>query len=384
MAVKQTSAQIALAFVEETTWGTTPSSPTMLELRAISETLDFQKGALKTEELKTHRMIENVIHGAQAVEGEIQCEFGNYLDKWLEAALHGRFSTGVLKLGQTLVQFTLERRLQSIGHAMRYTGVRPNGLRLQLAADEIAKISFPVMGKTMATAVDGLAGPSAWLVNEPSAAPAANDTSFAIDGGTTDPAADDQFVVYQAGSTTLRRSEQIYTISAYSAPDITFSPPLDVALVDNDILHIFRPATAVSTDDPMDAFSGALSEGGSAVAILTAIDLTIAQGTAAAKVIGSNQAQGLIPGAVAVTGTARLYVENLALYNKFVNGDYSTLQFTLQNPSGDSYAWLLPRIKYTGAKINKATGGAPVIQEMPFEAAYEAVTDLTAVKVTKS
>jgi Phage tail tube protein len=383
MAVKQTSSQIALAFVEETTWGSTPSSPSMLELRAISEALDFQKGDLKTEELKTHRMIENIVEGSHAVEGAIEAEFGNYLDKWLEAALYGRFTSSVLKLGQTLVQFTVERRLQSIGQAMRYTGVRPNGLRFVLEPEKIARITFPCMGKTMTTAINGLGGPSGWLVNN-GAGYAAGADEIAIDTGTTNPAAGDQFVIYQAGSAVLMRSDQIYTVSAYAAPDLTFSPPLDVALLDNDILHFFKPAAAVSTDDPMDAFSGALSEGGSSIAIVTGIDLAVAQGQEAAKVIGSNQAQGLIPGGVAITGTLKLYVENMALYDKFVNGTYSTLQFAVENPGGDVYTWLLPRIKYRGAKINKVTGGSPVIQEMPFEAAYDSAVEDTALKITKS
>jgi Phage tail tube protein len=383
MAVKATSAQIALAFVEETTWGTTPGTPTMLEARAISESLDFVKGNLRTEEFKTHRQVQNVIHGAHGVEGNVEFEFGNYLDKWLEAALYGRFTSNVLKLGQTLVQFTVERRLSSIGQAMRYTGVRPNGLTLTLEPDAIAKITFPVMGKTMTTAIDGLGGPSGWLVNN-GAGYAAGTGTIAIDTGSTNPAANDQFVIYQAGSTTAMRSDQIYTVSAYSAPDLSFTPLTDVALVDNDILHFVRPATAVTGDDPMDAFSGTLSEGGSSIAIVTGIELNIAQGQEAAKVIGSTQAQGLIPGGVVVTGTLRLYVENLALYNKFVTEGYSTLQFQLVKPSVNTYTWLLPRIKYTGAKINKATGGGPVIQEMPFEAAYDASTELTAVKITKS
>lgn len=383
MARKATGAQVAIAYVAETTWGTTPASPTMKELRCVSETLDHTRGGLVSEELKSHRQTQNLTHGTREAEGEIVCEFGDFLDDWLEAALYGVLSSNVLKLAQSLKQFTVERRVVSIGQSMQYTGIRPNGLKLNLAPEEIAKVTFPILGKDLSIAIDGLGGPSGWLVNEPVTPPAIGDANFDVDTGATNPAANDEFVVYQAGSTTTLRSDQVYKVSSYAANNVVFTPPLDVALVNNDILHFFRPATVVTNNDPMDAFSGSLSEGGSAQAIITGLDLEISQGAELAKVIGANVPQGIIEGGVAVTGTLRAYVENMTLFNKWLNENYSTLQFALTKSGGSTYTWLLPRIKYTGGKLNKPAGGGPIIEELPFVAVYD-TTEATSVKITKS
>ena len=48
MGKKATGAQTDLAYVAETTWGTTPASPTMSELRAVSESVDLTKGNLRS------------------------------------------------------------------------------------------------------------------------------------------------------------------------------------------------------------------------------------------------------------------------------------------------------------------------------------------------
>lgn len=381
---KATGAQTSIAYVVESVWGTTPASPTMKELRLKSETVDLNKGAVKSGEIKPHRMVQNLIHGVHNVSGEIACEFGNYLDDWLEAALFGQMAANVIKLGQYHKSFTVERRLHTIHQAFQYTGIRPNGLKLALKPDPaIAEISFPIVGKTLVTDNDALGGPQDWLQNDPTPA-VIGDTSVIVDTGTVNPAAGDTFVIYKASAPTEVRSEQIYTVVSYTPATFTivFSPSLDVNLADNDILHFIRPATVVSSADPMNSFGGALSEGGSAIAIVTGLDLEVSQGIDPAKTIGSNLPQELNESEATVKGTLRAYVENLTLFNKFLNESYSTLQVAITG-GGVTYTWLLPRIKYTGAKINKPADGKSIIQELPFEALYD-TTEGTSLKITKS
>lgn len=379
---KATGAQTSIAYVVESVWGTTPASPAMKELRCKSESIDLVKGAVKSGELKSHRMAQNLIHGMHEVGGEIACEFGNYLDDWLEAALFGQLAASVIKLGQFHKSFTVERRLHTIHHAFQHPGIRPNGLKLSLKPDPaIAEISFPVVGKTLVTDADALGGPQDWLVNDITP-PVIGDSQVIVDTGTVNPAVGDTFMIYKTSAPTEVRSEQIYTVSAFAASTITFAPNLDANLVDNDILHFIRPATVVSSADPMNSFGGALTEGGSAIAIATGLDLEVSQNIDPAKTIGSNLPQELVESEATVKGTLRVYVENLTLFNKFLNETLSTLQVAITG-GGVTYTWLLPRIKYTGAKINKPADGKSIIQELPFEALYD-TTEGTSLKITKS
>lgn len=377
----QGNAEIGLAYIAETSWGTTPAGA-LTELRVISDSIEFKRPELKSAQFYQHRQTLGSILGNHEVNGSINAEFGDYLDVFLESALMGAFSSNILKLGQTVKQFTVEKRLSRVGWSLRYTGVRANGFKLSLKPSAIAQIEIPVIGKTMTTNADCLNSPTGWLVNN-GAGYAAATTTIAIDTGATNPAANDQFTIYNAGSTTSQRGEQIYTVSSYSAPNLTFTPALDVAISDNDILHFAKPATAASANDPMNAFDGVLQEGGSTIAIVTGIDLSVGQGIEPANTIGANVPAALVAGAVEVSGTMELYIQNIALLTKFTGGTYSTLSLALTNGSS-TYTFLLPRIKYAGAKIAKAQGGSPAVMSMPFSGFYDGTTELTTIKVTKS
>lgn len=376
----QSNSNVGLAYIAEVTWGTTPAGA-LSELRALNDSVEFKRNELMSEEFKTHRQLTNTILGSHSVDGSLNFEFGDFVDAWLEGALMGTFASNILKLGQTLKHFTLEKRMVGVGWYHRITGVRPNGLKLSLAPGAISQLEIPVIGRTGAVAADGLTGPTGWLVNNV-AGYAAGSTTMTIDAGTTNFANLDQFVIYNAASTTVQRSEQIYTASSGSGTSVTFAPALDVAIVDNDILHAVRPATVITANDPYNTFSGTITEGGSSIAVVTNISLTVDQGQQPANVIGSAFPAAVVPGNVKVEGTMDLYVTNMALFTKFVNETYSTLQFALTNGS-TTYTWLLPKIKYTGSRMNKDKGGSPMQMQLPWRAVYDG-TELTSVKITKS
>lgn len=376
----QSNSNVGLAFIAESVWGTTPAGA-LSELRALNESVEFKRNELMSEEFKTHRQLTNTILGSHSVDGSLSFEFGDYLDAWLEGALMGAFAANILKLGQTLKHFTLEKRLVGTGQFLRYTGVRPNGLKINLAPGAISQLEIPVIGRTATNHIDALNGPTGWLVNNVGGY-SIGAVTMTIDAGATNFANLDQFVIFQAGSTTLQRSDQIYTASSGSATSVTFTPALDIAILDNDILHACKPATVVTANDPYNTFSGTITEGGSAIAIVTNIELMVDQGQAPANVIGSAFPAGVVPGNVKVEGKMDLYVSNMALFTKFTAETYSTLQFALTNGSS-TYTWLLPKIKYTGAKISKEKGGSPMVMSLPFRGVYDA-TEATSVKITKS
>lgn len=379
----QSNANTGWAYIAESVWGTTPAGA-LKEMRVLSDSIKLERSQNKSEEYKSHRQATNVILGSHGVSGSFKAEYGDYLDDWLESALCGAFSSNVLKLGQTLKHFTAERRLQGIGWSQQFTGVRANGLSLKMQPDPpFISLEIPVIGRTLVTAADGLNGPSGWLVNNV-AGYSVGATAMAIDTGTTNPAAGDTFTIYNPGSTAVQTSEQIYVVSSFGAGTVNFvSTPLDVAVADNAILHFFRPATVVTANDPYNSFTGALTEGGSALAIVTGLEMKLSQGMEPARPIFSLFPTAVVPGAVVVEGTLDLYLQNLALFNKFVNDTYSTLQFALTNGS-TTHTWLLTKIKYGGAETFKAGGGSPVVQKMPFVGVYEGTTDLTSIKITRS
>lgn len=131
--------------------------------------------------------------------------------------------------------------------------------------------------------------------------------------------------------------------------------------------------TASQTNSPFDSFTGTIEEGGSTIAIITGLELNLANGLEATQVVGSNTTPAIVPGRSNLTGTVSAYFENATLLTKFINETESSIEFTLGNGTTKSYTFLIPRIKYSGGD-NPASGEGPIVISMPFQALYDTST----------
>lgn len=158
-----------IRYVEEVTWGTTPSTPTMIDLRNTGTSLVLSKDTFQSEELRSDRHISDFRHGTQQVGGDINFElsYGEY-DAFLEAALFGTWATNVLKGGVDETFFTLERSQLDITQFGVFTGCYINTFNLTVAANAIVAGSFSVVGREASYSGTPLdASPTASLTNSP-------------------------------------------------------------------------------------------------------------------------------------------------------------------------------------------------------------------------
>lgn len=147
------------------------------------------------------------------------------------------------------------------------------------------------------------------------------------------------------------------------------------------------PLDAVPTDpiggEPFDAYSGAIQEGGVAIATLTGIDFSITNSLAPTFVIGSDVTPQLEYGWATVEGTVTAYFEDASLINKFINETETSLSFTADDPvGGGSYTFLIPRVKFNGASVPVSNEQSRVIT-LPFVGLYDSVTG-TNIRLTKT
>jgi len=141
--------------------------------------------------------------------------------------------------------------------------------------------------------------------------------------------------------------------------------------------------TAASSNQPFDSYSGTISDGGSAVSIVTSIDFSIQNSLAPTFVVGSDAAQSLEYGRAVVEGTMTVYYEDATLINKFLNETESTIEVSVDDPTGaNSYTFLFPRVKYNGASVPVQNPQSRLIT-MPFVGLYDA-TEGTNIKLTRT
>jgi hypothetical protein len=128
--------------------------------------------------------------------------------------------------------------------------------------------------------------------------------------------------------------------------------------------------TAPSSNSPVSYAGGSLTEGGTAIAYVTGVDVDLDNGVGQVGVVGSNVAPATFNGRSAIKGTLTALFKDQVMLNKFLNETESSLVITMVDPSSGQMTVRLPRIKYTGGDIAAPKDGATIIT-MPFVALHK-------------
>lgn len=139
--------------------------------------------------------------------------------------------------------------------------------------------------------------------------------------------------------------------------------------------------TAATTTSPMDGFNGSINEGGSSIAIITELSLTLENGLEPQNVVGSAAVAKNSIGRSNVTGSLTAFFEDETLYNKFLNETETSIEFVLSDGT-NTLTFEMPRVKYTDADV-PADGEGEVLITMPFQALYDS-GEGTNLRITRS
>jgi hypothetical protein len=282
----------SLAYIAETTFGTTPATPTFATLPFNTHSLDVTKDRVEGNEIQADRMPRVDRHGNKQAGGSIEVDLrkGDY-DAFLESAFLNSFSTNTLKIGTTPKYFSIEDAANDISQFRLFTGMSVSTLNVSIAPNQMVTATFDMVGKT--------------------------GTQAATTGSTG------------------------------GAP------------------------TASSANAPFDSYSGTIEDGGSAISIVTSIDFSVTNSLAPTFVVGSDSAQQLEFGRAVIEGTMTVYYEDAALINKFLNETESSIEVSVNDPSGASaYTFLFPRVKYNGASVPVQNPQSRLIT-LPFVSLYD-------------
>lgn len=194
---------------------------------------------------------------------------------------------------------------------------------------------------------------------------------------------EDQAVDGPAGATKQYRLFKGMAVSAFNM-SLAVDQPVNARFdfVGRDMVQsatsIQAAAPADDSDNPpFDSFNGAILEGGSSLAIVTAVDLTMSNDLSNAYVIGSNIASEPEYGMMTVTGTLTVRYTSDTLINKFLNETTTSLSIEIDDLTGaNPYTFLLPNIRYTGAAVPIANTKGRLVT-LPFTALYDETAGVT-------
>lgn len=180
------TAKSRIAYIAESAFGTTPSTPTFKELRRTSGGLETRKATAVSGQVSLIRDIKQVVQLGQDVSGDISFEFNNAtFDDFLEAVMGGAWSTNVLKTGNNDKFFTFEETIVvgATSNYLRFLGCSIGAMSLNIGSRQMMTGSVSVMGKSQsATATSIISGATYTSANTESVFTADKVTSLSILG----------------------------------------------------------------------------------------------------------------------------------------------------------------------------------------------------------
>lgn len=145
------SSQTRLAYVAETTYGTTPASPSFTNVRMTGEGLQPDINNIQSSEIRPDRNASDQVQVGGSGTGNIDVEmsYGGFMDDWLEGLMMSSWETNVLKNASTVKSFTLEKTFEqgATDQFERYKGAVINGMNLSMDVNQAATASFDFMAK---------------------------------------------------------------------------------------------------------------------------------------------------------------------------------------------------------------------------------------------
>jgi len=142
-----------IVYQQETTYKTTPASPDVKLLYFESENLNAQRNLIQTPVIRSNRNSASPILGNYIVTGSINTHLQAYnLGTLIKGCLGSVTTTGtnpythVIKVGNTLPTFFIEKGFTDISQYLRYQGCYISGMSIDFAAEGLQKCSFDISG----------------------------------------------------------------------------------------------------------------------------------------------------------------------------------------------------------------------------------------------
>ena len=183
------SSQTRLAYVVESTYGTTPATPTFLNQRFVSESLNANIENIVSNEIRADRNVTDLIQVGADAGGAVDFELSyDSFDTWLESLMYSTWSSNILKNGVTQKSMTIEKTFEAgaTDQYHRFTGCIANTLKLAIQAKQVVTGSFEFIAKGATTAQAIISGATYTAANSnPVINAAANFASLAMTGVTT-------------------------------------------------------------------------------------------------------------------------------------------------------------------------------------------------------
>ncbi len=351
-------------FVAESSYGVTPASPALTPIRLTGISLGLERDSLRSDEIRSNRQTTDMPLGANKVQGSIDFElsYGSH-DDFLQAALMSTAwaspaDTGATTLDATATGYT--RAAGSfitdgfkVGQTVVASGFSGAGLNGKSRISAVTALELTTTPYTGSHGVEAGAGAEQVLAAQQIMAGVSRQ-SFTIVRHFEDLDSGSPYIIYRGVEVTsmnLKNAANDKVTGSFSL--IGSSQELAA-----DLSGLGTPTfNAVSGSRVMNSFSGDILEGGSAIADVTEVDMTLDNGIEPRFVIGSTDTILPSAGYSELSGSTVSFFNSTTLVEKFINETNSSMNINLPDADGNSINLIMPKIKYM-------SGGKPDVSDV--------------------
>jgi hypothetical protein len=139
-----------LSYVVESTFGTTPTTPSLIQLPYTTHSLNLSKERVQGNDIQPDRMIRTDRHGNRTAAGDIAVDLrkGDY-DPFFESAFFNSWSANVLKIGTTPKYFSIEDAAADITQFRLFKGMAVSSMAVSIRPNQMVTCTFSMVGKDM-------------------------------------------------------------------------------------------------------------------------------------------------------------------------------------------------------------------------------------------
>lgn len=377
------SSRHILYAIAETAYGITPATPAFKTIRDTGVTMALTKGTMLSAEMRSDRQIVDQRHGNRQVGGDVVGEllFGTY-DDFLEAVLGGTWAAKYAPYtASTLSAAAADNSINdsatalplfTVGDKVTISGFSGSGTTANQSGVVISSTTAKLVLSTAIAIVNDAAGEAVTVTTNVDQLKAGTvRRSFSLLRNFTDEIImnDHPFHIFtgiEFDKLALKTTVEALIEATFSIMGQNQGAPLDTAPASSTYI-------VANTNKPYDSILGTLTEGGSAIAVVTELSLALDNGFAPRFVVNSNLTRRPSIGRSNANGQVTIYAENSAMLEKFLNETESSIVSLLKDPAGNKMRLTLPRIKYNGGQMD-TKGEGPITSAMPFQALLDSVS----------
>ncbi len=372
-----------LKYVKEATFGTMPALPSMKIIRNTGGAgIKYDRSMLESNEMRSDRAVADVSQGNKKPALEIPFELSaRSFDDFLEAALGASWVPDIAGGSVTADVDATAKTITVTGATFITDGFAVGDLIVTTGFDDagnngifkISALTETVITIAAATGLVTVSGDSGVVIDSYNGSLKCGTElgSFSIEEGFLD-----------ISSFVLMKGAKINTFSLDVKPDAIITgnfatigksvdAPTAVTAANADI--------AANTKPVFNSFTGSIKEGGTTIAIVTGLTLQLSNSLTPDFVVLQDEAYGIGAGRTRVTGELSVYLPDDSLLKKYINGTETSLEFTLGDVEGNTYTFLMSKVKYTSESKNIPEGS--IVQSLGYMALHD-VTNTT-LKVTR-